>query len=68
VLDEYETRVAGTDRVDRSTVLPLEIPVEWGGSPAGTKIRDSNVIMRNTCCVHYIHQGMKQGNGFTIVM
>ncbi len=37
ILDEYETRAAGTDP-DRpeSTVLALEIPPEDGGSPAGT--------------------------------
>ncbi|HPA42380.1 MAG TPA: hypothetical protein PKV69_10230, partial [Candidatus Hydrogenedentes bacterium] len=37
ILDEYETRVAGTDP-DRpeSTVLALEIPPEDGSSPAGT--------------------------------
>jgi len=37
VLDEYETRVAGTDPARReSTVLPLEIPAIEGGSPPGT--------------------------------
>jgi len=36
VLDEYETRVAGTDPARReSTVLPLEIPAIEGGSPPG---------------------------------
>lgn len=37
ILDDYELRVAGTDPArPESTVLPLEIPPEWGGSPAGT--------------------------------
>jgi prepilin-type N-terminal cleavage/methylation domain-containing protein/prepilin-type processing-associated H-X9-DG protein len=36
ILDEYETRVAGTDPArPESTVLPLEIPASEGGSPAG---------------------------------
>lgn len=36
ILDEYEVRVAGTDpQRKESTVLPLEIPAEEGGSPAG---------------------------------
>lgn len=45
ILDEYETRVAGTDPTrPESTVLPLEIPSSEGGSPAGTLLgtaRDS---------------------------
>ena len=37
LLDEYETRVAGTHPArPESTVLPLEIPYDEGGSPAGT--------------------------------
>lgn len=36
VLDEYETRVAGTDpNRPENTVLALEIPATEGGSPAG---------------------------------
>ena len=36
ILDEYETRVSGTDPLRaESTVLPLEIPLEEGGSAAG---------------------------------
>lgn len=36
ILDEYETRVAGTDPARReNTLLPLETPPEEGGSPAG---------------------------------
>jgi hypothetical protein len=39
ILDEYETRVAGTDPVrPESTVLALEIPREDGGSPAGAEL------------------------------
>ncbi|MFP4500200.1 MAG: hypothetical protein ACLFTT_04295 [Candidatus Hydrogenedentota bacterium] len=39
ILDEYETRVAGTDPMrPESTVLALEIPPEDGGSPAGTEL------------------------------
>jgi hypothetical protein len=37
ILDEYETRVAGTDPArPESTILPLEIPPLEGGSPPGT--------------------------------
>ncbi len=37
ILDEYETRVAGTDPArPENTVLPLEIPPHAGGSPPGT--------------------------------
>ncbi len=37
ILDEYETRVAGSDpNRPESTVLPLEIPALEGGSPSGT--------------------------------
>lgn len=42
ILDEYETRVAGTDPARaENTVLPLEIPLEEGGSPAGAVLGDS---------------------------
>lgn len=45
VLDEYEIRIAGTDpNRPENSVLPLEIPIEWGGSPAGT--------MLGTVCNH----------------
>ncbi|NIA15694.1 MAG: hypothetical protein GWP08_16645 [Nitrospiraceae bacterium] len=37
VVDEYETRVVGTDPArSESTVLALELPIVEGGSPAGT--------------------------------
>ena len=36
VIDEYETRVAGTDPArSENTVLPLALPIVEGGSPAG---------------------------------
>jgi len=39
ILDEYETRVAGTDpNRPESTVLGLEIPATEGGSPAGVAL------------------------------
>ncbi len=39
ILDEYETRVAGTDPArPESTVLALEAPLEEGGSPAGAEL------------------------------
>ena len=39
ILDEYETRVAGTDPARReNTVLALEIPPEDGASPAGAEL------------------------------
>lgn len=37
ILDEYETRVLGTDPArGENTVIPLEIPSALGGSPSGT--------------------------------
>jgi hypothetical protein len=42
ILDEYETRVAGTDPArPESTVLALEIPPEDGGSPAGALLGEA---------------------------
>lgn len=42
LLDEYETRVAGTDPLRaESTVLPLEIPAIEGGSPMGTLLGEA---------------------------
>ena len=39
ILDEYETRVSGTDPARaESTVLALEIPLEEGGSAAGVQL------------------------------
>jgi len=39
ILDEYETRVAGTDPLrPESTVIALEIPAEEGGSAAGVEL------------------------------
>ncbi|HNT88184.1 MAG TPA: thrombospondin type 3 repeat-containing protein, partial [Candidatus Hydrogenedentes bacterium] len=39
ILDDYETRVAGTDPLrPESTVLALEVPATEGGSPAGTQL------------------------------
>ncbi len=39
VTDSYETRVSGTDPLrPESTVLPLEIPPEYGGSPTGARL------------------------------
>ena len=39
ILDDYETRVAATDpNRPESTVLALEIPQEYGGSPAGASL------------------------------
>jgi hypothetical protein len=39
ILDDYEIRVAGTDPFrSASTVLALEIPPEFGGSPSGTAL------------------------------
>ncbi len=61
VLDEYETRVAGTDPSrPESTVLPLEIPVEWGGSPAGTKLEIA-CNHEETLCVALYSSGNRTG-------
>ncbi len=49
ILDEYETRVAGTDPSrPESTVLALEIPPHMGGSPAGTLLGTATHIS-GTC-------------------
>ncbi len=43
ILDAYEVRVAGTDpNRPESTVLPLERPIEYGGSPAGTLLGEAS--------------------------
>ncbi len=42
ILDDYELRVAGTDPYrSESTVLALEIPPEYGGSPAGASLGEA---------------------------
>ncbi len=61
VLDEYEVRVAGTDpgRAE-STVLPLEVPMEWGGSPAGTEL-GSACNQSGTLCISLVSSGNRTG-------
>jgi len=42
ILDAYEIRVSGTDPFRaESTVLPLEVPLEYGGSPAGSLLGEA---------------------------
>lgn len=42
ILDAYEIRVAGTDPLrPESTVLPLETPALWGGSPEGALLGEA---------------------------
>jgi hypothetical protein len=48
VSDSYETRVSGTDPLrPESTVLPLEIPAEYGGSPTGTPLGQAKDAVGN---------------------
>jgi len=42
ILDAYEIRVSGTDPFRaESTVLPFEVPVEYGGSPEGSLLGEA---------------------------
>lgn len=60
ILDEYETRVAGTDPTRaESTVLALEIPTEEGGSPSGTTLGSAADNMGNT--IRLISNGTRTG-------
>jgi hypothetical protein len=53
ILDEYETRVAGADPARKeSTVLALEIPPEFGGSPAGTKLGTASDASGNSTTLY----------------
>ncbi|MCH8203616.1 MAG: prepilin-type N-terminal cleavage/methylation domain-containing protein [Candidatus Hydrogenedentes bacterium] len=48
ILDEYETRVAGTDPArPENTILALEIPPIEGGSPSGTLLGEAADIFGN---------------------
>lgn len=48
ILDEYETRVAGTDPTrPESTILALEIPDIEGGSPSGTLLGEAADVFGN---------------------
>ncbi len=61
VLDEYEIRVAGTDpNRPECTVLPLEIPMEWGGSPAGTELGTA-CNQTGTLCISLFSSGSRTG-------
>ncbi len=61
ILDEYETRVSGTDpNRPESTVFPLEVPMEWGGSPAGTELGTA-CNQNGTLCVSLFSSGSRTG-------
>lgn len=54
ILDDYEIRVSHTDPFrPESTVLPLEVPSEWGGSPTGTLLGEACTLQRNLCVAFY---------------
>lgn len=60
ILDEYETRVAGTDPLrPESTVLALEIPPEDGDSPAGKKLGTAKDARGNAITLH--SSGLRSG-------
>lgn len=60
ILDEYETRVAGTDPLRaESTVLPLEIPNEDGGSAAGTVLGSASDASGNA--IQLVSSGFRTG-------
>lgn len=62
VLDEYETRVAGTDPLRaESTVLPLEIPPSQGGSATpGTLLGAAQDLIGNAVLLRSV--GIRSGN------
>lgn len=60
ILDDYEIRVAGTDpNRPESTVLALEIPQEYGGSPAGTLLGEAADAQGNAIAL--FSQGIRSG-------
>ncbi|MGC8844326.1 MAG: thrombospondin type 3 repeat-containing protein, partial [Candidatus Hydrogenedens sp.] len=61
VLDEYETQVSGTDpNRPESTVLPLEIPGIWGGSPAGMELGTA-CNPEDYICITLVSSGIRTG-------
>lgn len=61
ILDEYETRVSGTDpNRPESTVLPLEIPNIWGGSPAGVELGTA-CNQESSICLTLFSSGIRTG-------
>ncbi|OQB32141.1 MAG: hypothetical protein BWY07_02066 [Candidatus Hydrogenedentes bacterium ADurb.Bin170] len=60
ILDDYEVRAAGTDPQRReNTVLPLERPLEWGGSPAGTLLGRAEDAQGNA--IAFYSSGLRKG-------
>ncbi len=60
ILDDYEIRVADTDpNRPESTVLALEIPQEYGGSPAGTLLGEAADAQGNAMAL--FSQGIRSG-------
>jgi hypothetical protein len=60
ILDDYELRVSGTDpNRPESTVLALEIPQEYGGSPAGTLLGEAADAQGNAIAL--VSQGIRSG-------
>ena len=60
ILDDYEIRVADTDpERPESTVLALEIPQEYGGSPAGTLLGEAADAQGNAIAL--VSQGIRSG-------
>lgn len=60
ILDDYEIRVAHTDpHRPESTVLALEIPQEYGGSPAGTFLGVAHDAMGNA--IAFFSAGARRG-------
>ena len=61
ILDEYEIRVSGTDpNRPESTVLPLEIPNIWGGSPAGVELGTA-CNQEDSICITLLSSGIRTG-------
>ena len=60
ILDDYEVRVAGTDPTRAvSTVLALEVPVDYGGSPSGTLLGTAHDSQENA--ITYYSDGTRSG-------
>ncbi|MCX8066154.1 MAG: hypothetical protein N3G21_13460 [Candidatus Hydrogenedentes bacterium] len=62
ILDDYEVRVSRTDpHRSENTVLPLEKPIEWGGSQAGTLLGEACDSDRSLCVALY-SSGVRTGS------
>jgi hypothetical protein len=60
ILDDYEVRVSGTDpQRPESTILALEIPQEYGGSPVGMELGRASDVSGNA--ITFFSRGTRSG-------